>query len=359
VVIEIARSLADVEYQLRALWAQWMVDVNTGQYRSSLQLAERFSSLAAERHDLNDRLIGERMTAASQYFLGDLRSARHHLERFLTEYVSPSNRSHIIRFQFDPRVPVRVLLAWILWLQGFPDQGRDAAEASVEEARAANHAGSICYALALGASPLALLIGDLTSAEHYMNMLLDYSTRHSLALWRALGRGQRGVFAIMRGDNMSGLALWRSSLDEVGDAGFALQIITFLGWWASAVGQTGRVDKELAEIDAVIDRSRQTEEGWLIAELLRIKGKLLLLQGASGAARSGEQLFRQALDWARRQGALSWELRTAASLARLLRDQGRSAEALALFQPVYNRFTEGFETADLKAAKVLLDALHT
>jgi predicted ATPase len=192
-----------------------------------------------------------------------------------------------------------------------------------------------------------------------MNMLLDYSTRHSLALWRALGRGQRGVFAIMRGDNMSGLALWRSSLDEVGDAGFALQIITFLGWWASAVGQTGRVDKELAEIDAVIDRSRQTEEGWLIAELLRIKGKLLLLQGASGAARSGEQLFRQALDWARRQGALSWELRTAASLARLLRDQGRSAEALALFQPVYNRFTEGFETADLKAAKVLLDALHT
>jgi hypothetical protein len=246
-----------------------------------------------------------------------------------------------------------------LWLQGFPDQGRDAAEASVEEARAANHAGSICYALALGASPLALLIGDLTSAEHYMNMLLDYSTRHSLALWRALGRGQRGVFAIMRGDNMSGLALWRSSLDEVGDAGFALQIITFLGWWASAVGQTGRVDKELAEIDAVIDRSRQTEEGWLIAELLRIKGKLLLLQGASGAARSGEQLFRQALDWARRQGALSWELRTAASLARLLRDQGRSAEALALLQPVYNRFTEGFETADLKAAKALLDALHT
>ena len=226
------------------------------------------------------------MTAASQYFLGDLRSARHHLERFLTEYESPSNRSHIIRFQFDPRVPVRVLLAWILWLQGFPDQGRDAAEASVEEARAANHVGSICYALALGASPLALLIGDLNSAEHYMNMLLDDSTRHSLALWRALGRGQRGVFAIMRGDNMSGLALWRSSLDEVGDAGSPADNY-LLGMVGSAFGQTGRVDKELAEIDAVIDRSRQTEEGWLIAELLRIKGKLLLLQGASGAARSG------------------------------------------------------------------------
>jgi predicted ATPase len=69
-------------------------------------------------------------------------------------------------------------------------------------------------------------------------------------------------------------------------------------------------------------------------------------------------LFRQALDGARRHGAPSWELRAATSLARLRRDQGRPAEALALLQPVYNRFTEGFETPDLKAAKAVLDALQ-
>ena len=91
--------------------------------------------------------------------------------------------------------------------------------------------------------------------------------------------------------------------------------------------------------------------------MLRIKGELFLLQSAPGAAAAAEGHFRQALDWARRQGALSWELRTAISLARLLSDQGRSADATALLEPVYDRFTEGFATADLKAAKALLDDL--
>jgi predicted ATPase len=91
--------------------------------------------------------------------------------------------------------------------------------------------------------------------------------------------------------------------------------------------------------------------------LLRIKGELLLLQGAPGAAATAEDHFRQALDWARRQGALSWELRGATSLARLRRDQYRSTEAIALLAPIYNLFTEGFETANLKTAKALIDSL--
>jgi predicted ATPase len=83
----------------------------------------------------------------------------------------------------------------------------------------------------------------------------------------------------------------------------------------------------------------------------------LATRGAPGAAAAAEDHFRQALDWAQRQGALSWELRAATSLARLLSDQGSSADAIALLQPVYDRFTEGFATADLKAAKALIDDL--
>jgi predicted ATPase len=82
------------------------------------------------------------------------------------------------------------------------------------------------------------------------------------------------------------------------------------------------------------------------------------LQGGSAAAAAAEDHYRQALGWARRQGALSWELRAATSLARLLRDQNRPTEAIALLVPIYNRFTEGFETADLKAAKALIDGLY-
>src|SRR6202008_3628508 len=90
----------------------------------------------------------------------------------------------------------------------------------------------------------------------------------------------------------------------------------------------------------------------------RIRGELLLLQGGSSAAAAAEDHYQQALGWARRQGALSWELRAATSLARLLRDQNRSTEAIALLAPIYNRFTEGFEADDLKAAKAMLDGFY-
>ena len=96
----------------------------------------------------------------------------------------------------------------------------------------------------------------------------------------------------------------------------------------------------------------------MIVELLRVKGELLLMQDARGSAAAAEGLFRQALEGARRHDALSWELRAATSLARLLQGQRRSADALALLQPVYDRFTEGFKTTDLEAAKAVLDELQ-
>ena len=127
---------------------------------------------------------------------------------------------------------------------------------------------------------------------------------------------------------------------------------------AEALGRAGQIPGGRAAIEEAIVRSQHNEERWAIAELLRIRGELLLLQGGSGAAAAAEDYYRQALGWARRQGALSWELRAATSLVRLLRDQNRSAEAIALLAPIYNRFTEGFETADLKAAKALIDGLY-
>jgi predicted ATPase len=111
-------------------------------------------------------------------------------------------------------------------------------------------------------------------------------------------------------------------------------------------------------IDEALARSERDEERWCVAELLRVKGELILSEGAPDAATVAEDHFTQALDWARRQGALSWELRSATSLARLWRDQNRAKAAREILAPVYDRFTEGFETADLKAAKLLLDGLR-
>jgi predicted ATPase len=200
------------------------------------------------------------------------------------------------------------------------------------------------------------LTGDLAAAEHYGTMLLDHSTRHALAHWRACGRSFQGVLVIQRGDVITGFRMLRAGLDEFGEApSTVLRFIAFL--MAEALGRAGQNAEGLAAIEEEIARSERTEEHWAMAELVRVKGELLLLQGAPGAAAAAEDHFRQALDWARRRGALSWELRAATSLARFLRNRCRSADAIACLQPVYDRFTEGFGTADLTAASQLLNEL--
>jgi predicted ATPase len=156
------------------------------------------------------------------------------------------------------------------------------------------------------------------------------------------------------------LRLLRSCFKELGETGItAPRFMRFAAvYMAEGLGKAGQIADALDAIDDAIARAERTEELWQFAELLRVKGELVLLEGAAPQAAAAEDYFQRALDWARRQGALSWELRAAASLARLQCDHGRSAEAVALLQPVYDRFTEGFETADLKAAKALLDALQ-
>jgi predicted ATPase/DNA-binding winged helix-turn-helix (wHTH) protein len=354
--LELAESLDDAEYQLNSLLELWSFHIRNGRYPAALALGQRFCALAASRSDPGDQLRGEHLIGVSQHYLGNHESARQHLERVLANAVI-LGRWHVIRFGVNPKVAARAFLARILWLQGFPDQAMRTAEGSVEDARAANHAISLCFALARAACPIALLVGDLAAAERDIGMLLDYSARYALANWRAFGRSHQGVLDITRGDVVGGLRLLRASLDEVGEVRFViLRFITFQ--MAEALGRAGQIADGFAEVEKAIARSDRGEELWAAAELLRVKGEILLLQAADEAATVAEDHFRQALDWAHRQGALSWELRAAASLARLWRDQGRPAEAMALLEPVYDRFTEGFGTADLKAAKALLEALQ-
>jgi predicted ATPase len=185
-------------------------------------------------------------------------------------------------------------------------------------------------------------------------MLLDHSRKHGFAVWNDFASRLKGVVLVKTGDFDGGSPLLRAGLDEITEPNSNLWFLTTLSQMAEALGHAGRVADGLATVERGIDRSQR---GWLAPELLRIKGELLLSQGTTGTTEMVEDVFRQALDWAREHGSLSWELRAATSLARLLRNQGRPADATACLQPIYDRFTEGFGTADLIAAKQLLDEL--
>ena len=130
----------------------------------------------------------------------------------------------------------------------------------------------------------------------------------------------------------------------------------FLIGLAEVLITSAQLDEALATADEALKRTEYSNALWWMPEAMRIKGEALLSRETD--AYQAEHHFRRSLDQAHRQGALSWELRSATSLAQMLGDQGRSAEALALLQPIYDRFTEGFNTADLKVAKALLDALR-
>jgi predicted ATPase/DNA-binding SARP family transcriptional activator len=352
--LEIADRLADTEYQLRALWGLWHFRVSRGECRPALELAERFSDQVARAGNPADRPVGERMIGASLHYLGDQPNARRHLEAMLGRYIASARRSHTIRFQYDQPLVARMILARILWLQGFPDQGLRLAHDNVEEARAIGHALSVCGALEV-ACLVAIWSGDLTAADRSVAALLDHSARHALAAWHARGRCLHGVLLIRRGEVVAGFEMLRAALDELRETGFVPYQTGLLGTLAQGLAGVGLIAQGLTTIDEALARAERDEEHWCIAELVRIKAELVLGAGGPGAAAAAEALFERALDWTRGQGILSMELRCATGLARLWHQQGRPGPARDLLAPVYGRFTEGFGTAELQAAKALLD----
>src|SRR5882757_3650064 len=342
--LDIAESLGDTEYQLRALRGLYFFHATHNRNRASLPFAQRFHELALSRTNPSDRLFGERMMGLAKHFLGDQVSARRYLERVLTHGATADHGQDVIRFQIDSRLSARVFLARVLWLQGFSDQAVRTAAISIGEAQATGHAMSLCYSLAFAACPIALWMGNLGAAAHYTKMLLDRSRAHGLTLWSGYGSRLQAVLDINGGDLDTALT---RSLSTTSSVGFTVEV-------AEAFTRAGRIAEGLAMLEAGFD---QSEAGWIVPELLRLRGERLLSLGAPAVAETAESLFRQALDEARRQKALSWELRTATSLARLMHGQGRDADAVACLKPVFGRFTEGFGAADLISAKQLLDEL--
>ena len=351
-VLDIAQTLGDSEHRLLALRGQFHHCVWTNQFGRALSFAQGFHELAASGAHPGDQLAAERMLGTAQYLLGDLVAARRHLELALARASAAEHRlavrcDDVIRFQYDGQVEARVFLSGVLWLQGFADQAGRMADASLVRAQAIGHVHSQCLALALGTCTLALWTGDLGAATDDTRALVELSVERGLSHWAPYAARYRRVVAIKGGD-VGGI--------EGFDASDAhLRNLTCCTELAEALANAGRAAEGLAVLDEFAAES--PEQNVFTPEFLRIRGELLLLRTAPAGAKASEDLFRQALEFAHQHGALSLELRAATSLARLLRDQGRGAEAIVCLQPICERFTESFDTVDLITAKRLLDEL--
>lgn len=351
-VADLAEELDDGEYRLRGLWGLWIGRYFNRDYRGALQVAMRLATLPDVAVEAADRFVGERVLGVTLHILGDQPRARVHLENMLRGYVAPPGQVHIKRYLFDQNVAARTFYARILWLQGFPDQAVAVGNRALDEAMALNHDFSLLYALAFGMCPLSLECGDFDVTEELISRM--FQRAEAFRPMRVWGTCYEGILRIRKNDTTSGLSLLHEGLEGFVKSGFQGQYLAFLGNLALGLFNAGAERDAIATIDEALDYSEKDSDRWYIAELMRIKGELTLRQNEPEAAGA---LFKSSLDWSRKQNALSWELRTATSFARLLKQQGRGNQARELLEPIYLRFTEGFATKDLVEARSLLTGL--
>jgi predicted ATPase/DNA-binding winged helix-turn-helix (wHTH) protein len=355
--LELAQTLGETHYQLRALWGLCIDQFNNGSVRTALEFARRFAGLVAHSTDPIESVMADRILGTALHYLGDQNSARQHLDRALSHRDIPSWRPMAITPGFDLLVSTHYFRARVLWLQGYADQALRAVEQNVEEGLALGQALTFCSVLGQSACPIVLLAGDLDAAERYGSMLLAHTERHQIRLWNIWARCFNGLVMARRGDVAGGLRILHEGLGQAGDARLLPRFLFLQGEQALFLGLTGEVERALDNVEQMLGRCAARDERWYVAELLRIKGELMAAVGGAIEAGDIEKLFLTSLDEARGQGAFFWELRAATSLARLWRTNGRLAEAGALLRPVHARLTEGYATADPRAARALLEQL--
>ena len=351
----LAKSLKDDRYQIRILDALYVFHLRLAEYRKAFELASEIEALIPTASDSDVIQSADWMLGVASHFLGNHKQARSYSATALT-YAPLSHRASVVRVGGDPRLHARCAIARTLWLEGHFERALSEARSTVSEARATEHAVSLCIALAW-VIPISLWIGDLKGAAQNIALLVDKADEYSLAPYQAIARGLQGELSVRQGQSAAAIEHLRHSLATLRVVGHEMFITEFMSVLAEASASAGRMLRGLKTIDEALARADRIGETLFMPELLRIKGEILAVVDSSNPTSAEEQLLLS-LDWARRQSAMAWELRTATSLANFWSRRGRDIEAHALLAPVYSRFDKGIATADLLAARSLLDRLN-
>lgn len=354
-VRQLADGSGDTELKLQSLWYQWAMEMNCGDYRTSLNTVRQLHQLAKRVTDDATRLMAQRCLGNALLYAGELDVARELLQHAADHYVAPRDGRHATLFHFDQRLMARSKLTRVLWLMGYVDRALEQARRNFEAAQAANEGQNMCWVLQDGLCPIGLATGDLATAESGLTIMSEWSTRVDAELWKIMATCWKAKLLIERGEFAQGVTLMRPALDSCERSGWQLWYSEHLGYLAEGLAGLGYLDEACGTIERAIAWGEQRGAGWCQAELLRKKGVMLLQRATDSLVPEAEDCFRRARSLARKQSALFWELRVVLSLARLRVSQGRHNEARRMLRPVSDRFTEGFDSSDLRAARNMLD----
>jgi class 3 adenylate cyclase/predicted ATPase len=325
------------------------------QLRTAREIGETLLRLTQRAHDPALAAIAHPNLGLTWFLLSALSIARQHFEEGIARYTPDQHRSPVFRMGQDPGVACRTYAAMTLWLLGYPEQ----ALAQVHGALALAHELSHPYSLAFAqfwAAWISQVRRDVLAVRKHADAAVALSTERGFPQWAAWGTSLRGWALAMEGQGEEGTAQVRQGIAAWRATGAVLFVQCFCTMLADVCAHLGHTADGLQALAEAHTLMEQYEERWWEAEVCRLQGVLLLRQPGTPQAEA-EAWLQRALDVARRQEAKSLELRAAMSLSRLWQQQGKQAEARELLAPIYNWFTEGFDTADLQEAKALLDEL--
>ena len=353
-----ARLLADEVgapvQRFQALWGIWLVASHRASAGTALQLGRELLALAERFDDPDLRLEGHHALWPVLVWLGNADAACRHLDQGMALYDQTRHRSHAFIYGgHDPGVCCRKVASWASWILGYPERGLEESVDSLRLARELDHPTSIIVAL-VWACVFRDLRREVHEAGEHARALIALSTEHEASQWLAAGTIVDGSVRAELGEGQLAIAQISRGLAAYGSTGAHLFVPYFLSLLARAYLKIGEPHEGLRVIGEALERARTTGEGVWEAELLRLEGELRLAASPDDVA-DALDCFGRAIEIARRQAARSWELRAALSLARLLRAHGRRDEAGRTLASVYDWFTEGFDTADLREATALLD----
>jgi predicted ATPase/DNA-binding winged helix-turn-helix (wHTH) protein len=351
--LALAEALEDRGRQLRILAGLNLFFIRLGDVRSALAVAEQGGVVAQAAEHPAGTVWAECWVGNAHHFLGNQIAAQLHCERGLA-LAAELGTFNANFFVFDYRSVATVFLARTLWLRGFADQALRIVQRDIGEATSRDHPVSVCISLVY-ASTFLLWTGDLPGASDLIEQLTVHAGRYSLAPYRALGIALKGELAVAHDEPEAGLDLLRGALGTLNAQQYNLQIPRFTGALAEGLRKTGQFEEALFTIDGAIARATNSGVEVDLPELLRIKSQILV---ARHDRESAMNCLTEALAVARAQSALAWELRSTMALARMLSEDGQRDQARHTLALVYDRFTEGFETADLKLARALLEDLR-
>lgn len=324
----------------------------------ALGLADELLNMARSQQDPGLLLQAHHAQWATLFNLGELASCREHIDQGIALYDQQEHHSHASLYGgHDPAVCGRGVAALTLWLLGYPEQALGCADQAVSLARKLSHAASLAHALDFGLA-LDQYRRDPGAALERAEAMISFSTEEGFPHYLARGVIVRGwALAALEGQPANGIDEMRKGLERQRETGEEDDFPIFLQMMAEGYAMTGRNEEGLREINealAIVDR--RGVRHWWEAELNRWKGELLLAISDDNHFKA-ESCFEKALDLAREQSARSLELRAAVSLARSRHMQGRTEQAREPLTSVFEWFTEGFDSPDLREAKELVEEL--